>query len=62
MGETVFVTGEMNELEDTSDAADFFCTWHAADVKAEHDIFGNRHVRPEGVILEDHAGVTFFGG
>ena len=33
-----------------------------ADAEAEGDVLGDGHVGPEGVGLEDHAGVAFVGG
>jgi len=61
-GPAMGVLRHSDHFEGLTDAAALFVTGQTADVEAVCDVLGDGHVRPEGVVLEDHADVAFVRG
>jgi hypothetical protein len=52
----------LDHLKRFADTPPDFVSGPLSDLEAEGDIVGDGHVRPEGVALEDHAGVSLVRG
>ena len=62
IGAAVLEMIHLDEGEGFGDALVALGVLDFANAQAEGDIFGDGHMGPEGVALEDHAGVTAVGG
>ena len=60
-GFAVGVLGHLDGFECFHDAVGLFFACDLSYIETEGDVLGDGHVWPEGVGLEDHAGVSFVG-